>query len=392
MKLNIKLLLIIIPLYSSWFFLGIWLPYYLLFTNYAGISLIEAGTIIASFLFEIPTGAFSDLFGKKKTLQIAYLFATIGQVMMGISQNVLMLIISNILISLGAALLSGTSDALIYDSLKEMKEEDRFDKILSSIQKYGLIIMAICSFIGGFVYIISPGLPFILSGLGLFLGFLLTFFLKEPSVDTAKFSFKNYLIQNKQGFKQLFKHKKYLDNIFTLLILSSLTCIFIEILDPSLALNFGYSEVALGFLYAIIPLVSAAGAHFYPRLKIIMGTNQILFLIIVSFFMTILISPILGIIGFTSFLLYRNIFYPVIDIISSETINSSVDSKYRATTLSTFTMLKKLPYVLVAFFIGSFMDQYTAKNVSIVVVLIFLLIYLLSKIYFRKTKITEKIS
>lgn len=50
---------------NSWFWLGIWVFYYLQFTNYAGIGIIETVLIITMTLTEIPTGAIADLFGKQ---------------------------------------------------------------------------------------------------------------------------------------------------------------------------------------------------------------------------------------------------------------------------------------------------------------------------------------
>ena len=70
MKRNIKLLKFILPLNQAWFWLGIWILYYLRFTNYTGIGLIEAVVITTGFIFEIPTGALADLIGKKKTIII----------------------------------------------------------------------------------------------------------------------------------------------------------------------------------------------------------------------------------------------------------------------------------------------------------------------------------
>jgi hypothetical protein len=38
--------------------------------------------------------------------------------------------------------------------------------------------------------------------------------------------------------------------------------------------------------------------------------------------------------------------------VSSVTINNSTESRYRATTLSTFNMIKNIPHVFSAYFVG----------------------------------------
>ena len=49
----------------------------------------------------------------------------------------------------------------------------------------------------------------------------------------------------------------------------------------------------------------------------------------------------------------------------SITINFNTKSEYRTTTLSTFNMIKNLPYVLTAYFIGRISDTISAKNTAV---------------------------
>ena len=63
---NVKIAYVLSFLWRSWFWLGIWVFYYLRFTDYAGIGLLEAVMITTASLGEIPTGAIADVWGKKK--------------------------------------------------------------------------------------------------------------------------------------------------------------------------------------------------------------------------------------------------------------------------------------------------------------------------------------
>lgn len=385
MKRNIQLSYIILALNMAWFWLGTWVLYYLKFTNYAGIGLIEIVTIVVGFLLEIPTGAFADLFGKKKTLQIALFFGFVGSFIMFSAQNLNHLLISVFILAAGGALLSGTSDALIYDSLKELKEESKFATILSKIEKYNLVCLAIASFIGGFLYELNPGLPYLGTAIAMFIAFLLAFFLTEPAVDTEKFSFKGYLSQSKKGFTELFQSKNEVNWILRLIVIFSFATILTEVLDPALAIDFGFTEKGLGILYAVIPLITALGAHFYPKFKDKYGKEVILGFIIVTFLVSAFISPWAGLILGGSTLIYRSMFYSVVNIMSSDTVNKLVESKYRATTLSTFTMLRKLPYVIFAYAIGVYMDVLSPSRVVMVLSVVFFVAFLLVLLFKRKS-------
>lgn len=108
MQRNLKLSLIAFSLTSAYFWFGIWILYYLKFTNYAGIGIIEAAAMLAAVTLEIPTGAFADLIGKKKTLLLSFLFTFAGGVIAALAQNFNYLLISTLVGATGGALRSGT--------------------------------------------------------------------------------------------------------------------------------------------------------------------------------------------------------------------------------------------------------------------------------------------
>lgn len=151
---------------NTWFWLGIWIFYYLKFTDYAGIGIIEAVLIITTTLAEIPTGAVADLLGKRNTLVLAFLFEAVGAFMMAFTPSFFILALSVFVMCIGGAFYSGTIDAIIYDTLKENGNENKYDQAISHINTISLIAPAICSIAGGYMYKVSPSLPFIGNAIG----------------------------------------------------------------------------------------------------------------------------------------------------------------------------------------------------------------------------------
>ncbi len=74
MRRNIFLTYLLAVCFNAFFWMGIWLLYYLQFTNYAGVGVIETTWVVMSLIGEIPTGAIADLLGKKRTLIFASFF------------------------------------------------------------------------------------------------------------------------------------------------------------------------------------------------------------------------------------------------------------------------------------------------------------------------------
>lgn len=384
MQRNAQLLKLIIPFTNTWFWLGIWLPFYLRFTNYAGVGLIETIVLSIGIMLEIPTGAIADLLGKKKTIFIALILLVVGELFMGTARHVNDLYISVIFMTIGMTLMSGTWEALLYDSLKQIKKEETYSTLLSTIEKRNLVFMSVASFIGGHLYVKYAGLPFLATAVFVFIALLLCVFLEEPLVKVEEFSASNYFKQTKQGFGQLFKEKQNINWLVKLLLLFSLSTILMEVLDTSLALNFGFSEKQLGVIYSIVPLITALGVHMYPRFKEKVSRNTLWAFIFFSFVLSVVISPVVGMVIGGMLIFYRNIFYSVINVMSSDTVNKSVESRYRATTLSTFTMLRKVPYVVVAFAIGRYIDSTSSFTVGLYVGLLFLALGILLIVYQKK--------
>lgn len=364
MHRNIWLSRIIFPLSSAWFWLGIWIPYYLLFTDYGGIGLIETVVILVTFSLEVPTGALTDLIGKKRTLQLAFLLVVVGNCIMAGATQYWHLLVSVVVLGVGSSFFSGTTDAFVYDSLLSEHVEQTFESIMASIQKILLIVMAAASALGGWLYTVNPTLPYWGVAVANTLCLLLSFWLVEPQIDSVTFSWKNYLQQTKSGFRELFAQKNDLQFVWKLLIIGAFVMFIYEFLDPALALQFGLTDVQLGYLYAIIPLVSAAGAYWYEKSNSKHSPKFWWRLLVIVIVGTSIITPLLGMMLGVASLLARNIFYPIVNTISSATVNRLVESKYRTTTLSTFNMIRALPYVLLVAVVGLMITQ---SNAAIVV-------------------------
>lgn len=328
---------------------------------------------------EIPTGAVADLLGKRKTLILAFLFEVIGAFMMAMTPNLQILAFSVFIMCIGGAFYSGTIDALVFDTLKEDDKQDNFDKKISNINTISLVTPAICGALGGFMYQINPTWPFWANAFGYCIGLFAAFFLIEPHIDSVKFSFKGFLNQTTQGLRELFKTEVVKNQTIMLLSVGFFIVIASEMLNSFLAVDFGFSAGQLGILWSVIMIVSAAASQLTPILKRSIKSNLLIILIGVTVAITFLVSPIIGIaLGGISITL-RSSLEGIFGNLASITINENTDSKFRATTISTFNMIKNIPYVLSAYLIGSISDKLNSKNTALYLG-IFLLIVIFAQI------------
>jgi len=352
-------------LWRSWFWLGIWIFYYLRFTDYAGIGFLETVMIATSSLGEIPTGAIADVVGKRVAVLAAFTLGALGNIVMAISPSYTWLIVSIILMTLGGAFYSGSLEALVYDSLKENGQESRFQKVLGRMTTMQNVGMAFAAILGGYLYQINVSLPFFGVAGAYMIGAVLATRLTEPRVDTVKYSWQKFIAQNIEGFKQLFGSSR-VRNISIILLIPSMFMVATEnVLNDATAVELGFSSVELGILATILYFGGILAAESSDKIIKWLGRMILYIVIVMIYSATLLLIPTVGITVGGLLLLIRYVVQTLYGNLESGKLNEIIDSKYRATTLSTYSLMRNIPYMIGATGIGLMMSRYTAKEFSL---------------------------
>jgi MFS family permease len=338
-------------------------------------------------LAEVPTGAIADLIGKKTALTIAFFLIATGNMMLAFSPSFLFLAVSVLVASLGFAFYSGAYEAIVYDTLKEEKRESIFDTVIARINSVQLMAMAMGGLASGLLYSYDPRAPFIATGLAALLGCFLTIFLREPAIDSEQYSWASFINQNKQGLNELRAvfRKEWIAPL--MLGVGSLWVLSDEMLETILALEFGFSELYIGPFFALLFLIAAVASQLTPWLKRIFGASRGLLVLTVVMGLSYLVSPFVGLVAGGAILILRESLARNIQNLTSVVINRSVRSRYRSTAISSFNMVKNVPYALTAFGMGYLMDQVTARWFSLylgVAILIGVLLLFIVAIVQRK--------
>lgn len=123
--------------------------------QYVMLNLIWAATI---FLFEVPSGALADTFGRKNLLVTAALLMVVEMCCLLFAPKdggwlLFSLCVANRFLSgLSEAAASGADQALAYDSLPEKDREDAWDAVLARAMRYRSVGFVIAMILGGLLY------------------------------------------------------------------------------------------------------------------------------------------------------------------------------------------------------------------------------------------------
>ena len=132
-----------------------------------GLSLSEILWLQACFglglaALEVPSGYFSDTVGRKAALVIGSFGITLGFAVFAVATGFWTLLIGELILAVGWGFISGSDSALLYDTLVELGEEERYAKVFGRQRSLANFAEAFAGILGAAVAVLSVRLPAVL--------------------------------------------------------------------------------------------------------------------------------------------------------------------------------------------------------------------------------------
>ncbi|KPU26510.1 MFS transporter [Caloranaerobacter sp. TR13] len=340
---------------------GIWM----LYLASKGMSLTQLGLLetifhITSFTMEVPTGAVADIFGRKISRILGRTFSLISVILLLVSNSFILFAISFIFTALSYNLESGAGDALIYDSLKEIGEEESYMKLNGNKEVFFQLASIISFLVGGYLATKSYDIAFILTIIIGAITILQSFTFKEPSIGKIKEKKDNIFISQLKGSITVIKNRPKIAFliVFTEFISTFGTCIFFYLQNYLKA--DGYNEAKIGFIYAISSVAVALVATQVHKIERKIKERGIL-----------LITPLLTAVSIWGIALskYHYIFFILLMVTQGtlyvamgDYINKMIPSENRATILSFSSMVFSFFMITIFPLIGYIGDTYSLST------------------------------
>jgi MFS family permease len=310
---------------------------WVLYLAFKGMNLIEIGLLesiyhLTGLVFELPTGAIADVYGKKFTIVLGRFLDIISCILMITSNSFLGFAIAFILGSASRNLNSGSAEALIYDSLKGLGQEKKYKKIWGNLAFVMSIAQGIAVLLGGILADITFIYAYIL-GCIVQLGALITSFnFIEPEAKKEVHKGNPILHQVITSVKVL-KVRKV---IFYLILFSALvgsleTTVFFYSQKYFSDLNYSKTIIAvICALSSLLEAICSKYAYKFEQLLKFKGTLISIAAINIFALSGLAFVKSLSII----FFLLTSVSGGIAFTIFSDYINSAIPSEHRATILS----------------------------------------------------------
>lgn len=354
---------------------GIWMIY----LASKGMSLTQLGILetifhITSFTMEVPTGAVADIFGRRVSRISGRVFSLISVVLLLMSNQFWGFAVSFIFTALSYNLESGAGDALIYDSLKEIKAENDYMRINGKKEVFYHFASVISFFVGGYLATKSYPLAFYIT---IFIGAIAvvqSYGFIEPQIESENVEEKDTSVSpdevKKTSGYHIFKTQlvesfsavKANPKIASLMVVGQLigtfcTCIFFY--NQNFLKSLQYDEGQIGLILALSSIAAAAVATQVHKIEGLIKEKGILFIL-----------PWVTVISIWGIALsnYHYLFFILMMMTESvsyialtDYINRLIPSENRATILSFASMIFSFFMIIMFPIVGILGDAFNLK-------------------------------
>ncbi|MBG79537.1 MAG: hypothetical protein CMJ39_02360 [Phycisphaerae bacterium] len=144
-----------------------WLPIFFLYFSEVltldEVLLVEMVYYLGVYFMEVPSGWFSDRFGRRITLLVAAVILAVAYGMIFVGGSFVIFAVAQFLKAAGISFKSGTETAFHFDSLKVLGREDEFAAREAKVSRNRFLGGALAALIGGLVAIWSLQLAYLVA-------------------------------------------------------------------------------------------------------------------------------------------------------------------------------------------------------------------------------------
>ena len=343
-------------IYNFFMFFRLTNAVWVIYLGIKGMSLVEIGLLesifhIASFVFEVPTGALADIFGRKVSLVLGRIASIVSAVLMIYSSSFWGFAVSFVFSGLSYTLNSGAAESLVYDSIKQLDREGEYKKLSGKINFLIEISMATSVILGGWLSDISYIYAYIAMIIVDIFTIIPAIEFEEPkirSVDEERIGFVRQITQS------ILVLKDKAGIVYMMLYFSTLStvCANMYFYSQQYFSSCGYQNKYIAIIYTAEGLVSALMSKWAYRIEKKVKKAGVFFILPLIY--------IIGLLGVSRGSGYTVIAFFIVCMslegfsypIASDYINSAIPSEYRATILSMFSTTYSIIMIVVFPLVG----------------------------------------
>jgi MFS family permease len=341
-----------------------------------------ATTYIVGLIAEVPTGAFADSFGRKRSALLGALCEALVPIIIYAGGNFTAYMVAAVVTGIGSAFISGSLESLLYE-LPDMTRTI-YRRVMVHDTFFFQPGLIISSATGGLMYRLHHGLPFAMQALS----FVAAAFVvsridsdvitatRDPGAKSSKkHRFLEYVRTNKEGFLHLFGVRLLWPLILFASVLGMLQWISIEYLNEAAMIHYAIDPAKRGLIIAGVKILALLLLNFIILRALKNDRRKLIYLggmALVVFGLYSLGVMALFLLGFVGF----NLISSVRDSFIKPIIHDHIESRWRATSISSYSFACNVLQALASLGAGVLLQRHGAIFVQRVFLALLLVVAL----------------
>lgn len=376
--------------YTQNFILPVKITWFLLYSmSLSEISILKVIFSFSIMIFEIPTGILADLISKKISMILGTILFSIHAIFYIIYPSFIGFAITQILLALSGAFISGADTAYLHTFIKE-KTNDKYLVVYGKIEFIKKITSAIIAIFCSYLYVINSRIVFIGTSLLGLLSLVSVLLLPGDYHKKENRNFneliKEYIVIPQKAIRVILNNKTLTYLILSTSIIFSFLIFNFEMYQVKFKLM-GISTKYFGLIYASFMLIMGIGGKYANLLVESLSYKYtylgIGILIIISFIFFGTSNNILLI--FTAIIFQQFAFGSWGVIFNKILLDNCPENQIKSTIGSLNSFSLNLVKMILIMFLGYFSDLFLLKN-TYYLMSFFLFILFGTSVYFLKFK------
>ena len=372
---------------SHWFMLV--MPIVVLFYKENGLNVTQVFILqsvysLSIVLLEIPSGYFADVLGRKNTISLGAILGFVGYAIYSVTSGFWGFFIAEVVLGFGQSMISGADSALLYDSLMDARQQDKYIRHEGRMTSVGNFAEAFAGILGGLLAAVSIRYPYYGQTLVAFVAVPAAITLIEPKTENNRLEL---------GWKKivgviqlaLVKNLQLRWNIILSSVVGASTLTMAWFVQPWLIRAQTPVEM-FGAIWTALNLLVGIAAMFAYRVEHKIGRNKtvvvLIFLLVLGFIALGLNKYHWAIPFIVLFYLARGVATPIL----KDSINRIAPATMRATILSVRNFMIRILFSIWGPFYGWLTDRWSLTLALIMAGLVLAILSTFTLIALRKVE------
>ncbi len=328
--------------------------YVVMFTDF-GMQPWQVATLLAvwsttTFLFEVPSGVWADIYSRKNILFLGQLVRSFGYLSWLLFPNFWGFLIGFVLWGFKSALTSGTFEALVYDELKHFNEESQYTKILGRTKTLSFIAILVASALASPAVLLGYPFVLVISSLAVLVSGIIIISIPKARISQSTHE-KEYFSLLREGLVGVFRNVV----VLRIVIFLSLAFALGGALDEYWTIfadGVGLPHYGLGLFLGLMSGVQGIGSFVAHRFEHF--SNSFFYALFATSGLLLILASYLFTVPALALLIIFSLMFTIIHTVYSGRLQHAISSEARSTITSVNGFLVEIGVIAVYFGFGMF--------------------------------------